>query len=143
MNRTRFAALAEAYGSDLKRWPTAERIAADAWATENSEATAILQRERGLDRVLSAYPVAQPSLDLQRRIATRLLAEARQPGPIARWLAAVITVGALGAVGAGAAAGAAVIAVVPGAASHAGDPGGIYEQSSFGDLGSAEDGAAT
>ena len=63
----RFAALAEAYGSAIERWPIEERDAARAMAG-SAPARAILARQQALDRVLDTYRVPEPSSALSGRV---------------------------------------------------------------------------
>lgn len=63
----RFAALAEAYGSSIERWPVEEREAARAMA-DTAPARAILARQQVLDRALDTYRVPEPSPALAGRI---------------------------------------------------------------------------
>lgn len=63
----RFAALAEAYGAAIERWPVGERAAAQAMAN-GAAARAILARAQDLDRLLDSYRVPAPSSALAGRI---------------------------------------------------------------------------
>ncbi|WP_250888882.1 hypothetical protein [Mesorhizobium sp. dw_380] len=80
MDAKRFAALAEAYGGDLRRWPHAEREAAAAFAS--SEAGQAISRHAGaLDALLDGYSVQHPSKALHDailRVADRHLAQRRR-----------------------------------------------------------------
>ena len=70
MSLERFAALVEAYGGDLDRWPEAERFAAISFAGRSEEARTLLSDAHGLDFLLSrldAPPV--PSAALRERVA--------------------------------------------------------------------------
>lgn len=53
----RFAALADIYGADRRRWPAAERLAAAACPAGD----AILAKAGAVDRFLDGYAVATPS----------------------------------------------------------------------------------
>lgn len=80
MDATRFAALAEAYGSDLRRWPEAERVAAAIFAPSET-GQAILQHARRLDALLDGYRVGAPDKALHGSIvqaAGRYLAQRRR-----------------------------------------------------------------
>ena len=68
MTPERFAALAEAYGGDITRWPDAEREAAKAWLSEHPAADAVLSAERRLDDLLDAWPRSSPSAQLLDRV---------------------------------------------------------------------------
>lgn len=70
MTPERFAQLADAYGANLQRWPSAERSAAQALlATGDRQAQACLQQAGWLDGQLDAYRLPAPSPALARRIA--------------------------------------------------------------------------
>ena len=79
MDAKRFAALAEAYGGDLRRWPEAEREAATAFAS--SEAGQAISRRAGtLDALLDSYRVQPPSKALHGsilRVADRHIVQRR------------------------------------------------------------------
>ncbi|MBZ9796615.1 hypothetical protein [Mesorhizobium sp. ES1-4] len=67
MDARRFAALAQAYGGDLRRWPEAEREAATAFAS--GEAGQAMARHTGtLDALLDSYRVQPPSKALHSSI---------------------------------------------------------------------------
>ncbi|WP_246707244.1 hypothetical protein [Mesorhizobium sp. NZP2077] len=67
MDARRFAALAEAYGGDLRRWPQAEREAASAFAP--SETGQAISRKAGtLDARLDSYSVPHPGKALHDKI---------------------------------------------------------------------------
>lgn len=67
MDARRFAALAEAYGSDLRRWPQAEREAASAFASSET-GQAISQKAGTLDALLDSYSVPHPGKALHDTI---------------------------------------------------------------------------
>lgn len=67
MDADRFAALADAYGGQIRRWPQSEQLAAAAFA-QTAEGRAILREADGLDAVLDLYQVPAPSPGLQMRI---------------------------------------------------------------------------
>jgi hypothetical protein len=83
MTAERFAALAQAYGGDLRRWPEAERAAANAFLiAEPAAAEPLLAAERWMDGALDSTPQPYPSQALRERV----LAAARRPaGPFAGW----------------------------------------------------------
>ncbi|MCZ8545651.1 hypothetical protein OOJ09_15775 [Mesorhizobium qingshengii] len=67
MDARRFAALAAAYGSDLRRWPEAERMAGATFApSETGEA--ILRHAGNLDAQLDSYAVEAPGKALHGSI---------------------------------------------------------------------------
>ena len=67
MDARRFAALAEAYGGDLRRWPQAERGAAAAFASSET-GQAISRRAHTLDALLDSYRVRHPGKALHDTI---------------------------------------------------------------------------
>lgn len=67
MDARRFAALAEAYGSDLRRWPQAEREAASTFASSET-GQAISQKAGTLDALLDSYSVPHPGKALHDTI---------------------------------------------------------------------------
>jgi hypothetical protein len=71
MDRVRFEAIVSAYGGEPRRWPEAERAAAQAYADSHaSEFEALLREARALDDVLDAdAPVAASDLLIARVIA--------------------------------------------------------------------------
>ncbi len=71
MSFERFAALAEAYGGDVDRWPEAERFAALSLAGRSEKARTLLADAHGLDFVLSRFDTApDPSSGLRERVAS-------------------------------------------------------------------------
>ena len=69
MEMTRFEALADAYGADLRRWPHEEQEAARALLErEPSAARAILAAADDLDALLAASPAPAPSQTLRDAI---------------------------------------------------------------------------
>ncbi len=80
MDRARFEDLIAAYGADAKRWPEAERAAAEAFAARAPDA---LQDARVIDALLDLDAPAPASLPLLRKVL------ARTPKPALTWRAAV------------------------------------------------------
>lgn len=76
----RFSALAEAYGGELERWPTALRPAASVLLADNPAAQGILDEARALDRMLEAAPPPQAPPELMAAIL-----EDADPLPPRRW----------------------------------------------------------
>ena len=71
MSLERFAALAEAYGGDIDRWPEAERFAALSLAGRSEEARTLLADAHGLDFLLSRIDAPpDPSPGLRERMAS-------------------------------------------------------------------------
>ncbi|WP_192257349.1 hypothetical protein [Mesorhizobium silamurunense] len=77
MDAKRFAALAEAYGSALHRWPRAEQAAAALFA-ESEEGRAILASAGRLDAILDRHHVEAPSPALHGEIVARATTQLRQ-----------------------------------------------------------------
>ncbi|PBB80393.1 hypothetical protein CK218_13530 [Mesorhizobium sp. WSM3879] len=77
MNAQRFAALADAYGSALHRWPRAEQAAATLFA-ESEEGRAILATAGRLDVILDRHHVEAPSRTLHGEIVARATTQLSQ-----------------------------------------------------------------
>jgi hypothetical protein len=80
MDAKRFAALAQAYGGDPRRWPEDERAAAEAFASSEA-GQAISQHAGKLDTLLDGYRVRHPSKALSGsilRAADRYLVQRRR-----------------------------------------------------------------
>lgn len=80
MDARRFAALTEAYGGDLRRWPEAEREAATTFAS-NEAGQAVLQQAGRFDTLLDSYKVPHPGKALHDtilRVADRHLVQRRR-----------------------------------------------------------------
>ena len=91
MDDTRFQALAEAWGGDIRRWPEAERASAEAFrATHGDRAAAILTEAQGLDVLLDRAPRAEASAHLRARVIASAEAGLRPRQPLftrpAGWL---------------------------------------------------------
>ncbi|PBB20848.1 hypothetical protein [Mesorhizobium sp. WSM4313] len=108
MDAERFAALADAYGGALHRWPPGEQAAAMLFADTN-EGRAILARAGRLDAMLDRHRVDAPSPALHRTIVVRAAAEVRQSRRRRFWW---LGFGLAGVGLAGAVAGLALVAVV-------------------------------
>ncbi|MBZ9820163.1 hypothetical protein [Mesorhizobium sp. CA4] len=108
MDAKRFAALADAYGSTLHRWPPAEQAAAMLFA-ETEQGLAILARAGRLDAMLDRHRVEAPSPALHRMIVVRAATEVRQERRRRFWW---LGFGLAGAGLAGAVAGLALVTVV-------------------------------
>lgn len=67
MDARRFAALTEAYGGDLRRWPQVEREAAAAFASSETGQD-ISRQARALDARLDSYSVRHPGKALHDTI---------------------------------------------------------------------------
>ena len=124
----RFAALAEAYGGVVARWPQADRDAAMRMASSD-EARAILQDALSLDEALDAWVSPAPSRALSDRIAVTAPAPRRSLATRTRlWWSGIGVATAL----AGAAAGGIAVAV----AAPVDAPSD--NSTSFGDIGGQE-----
>lgn len=67
MELERFEILAKSHGADLRRWPAAERLAAEPLARQ-AEAQALLAAETELDAWLDGYRTPAPSVQLSAAI---------------------------------------------------------------------------
>ena len=88
MTAERFHALIAAYGADARRWPEAERAAAEAFAAAcPGIARTALEKAGAIDALLHASPVRSPSAMLRDRViasAADAGLKARREGR--RWL---------------------------------------------------------
>jgi hypothetical protein len=88
MTSERFLALVAAYGADARRWPEAERAAAQAFASSNPAAVGpALDDADAADALLHASRVVHPSMALRDRViasAAEAGLKARREGR--RWL---------------------------------------------------------
>jgi hypothetical protein len=126
MSVERFAALAQAYGSGLDRWPEEHRAPAEVIAATQA-GHAILMQARSLDLVLDAYRVEQPSAALAGRIVAESGRRRDHRRRILRWWAGL---GLVGVSLAGAIAGAmAATAILPRADT---DPGMVADTGVWG-----------
>lgn len=71
MDRARFETLIAAYGATPNRWPEEERAAAEAFATADPHAAALLSEADRIDVLLFAHRVAAPSAALRARVIER------------------------------------------------------------------------
>ncbi len=90
MDIKRFEELAEAYGGDIARWPTAEQTGGRAYlAADPDAARAALARAADLDEALDAWRVPHPSMALRDTVlaAAPRARPARAAGsPMGLWL---------------------------------------------------------
>jgi hypothetical protein len=78
MTRARFAALAEAFGGEIARWPAADREAAAALlASDPDFAAATLAEASGLDEVLAQWP----AMEVRPALRQAVIAAAPRPRP--------------------------------------------------------------
>ncbi len=99
MTPERFAALAEAYGADINRWPDADRGAARVLAATDAESQATLRAAELLDRALLAAPTYAASRDLFDRVVAEAPRQAKRTRMM-RWLSAIGLGAALATAGA-------------------------------------------
>lgn len=92
---TRFRALAEAYGSDLGRWPEGEREAARELLERSAEARELLAAERSLDEAFASLAAPPLPPGLQERLA-RVPDEVRAPRRLLRLPRRTLVAPALG-----------------------------------------------
>lgn len=98
MTPQRFADLADAYGSDPRRWPAAEREAAQALlALGAPRELEVLRQAAQLDRLLDKHRVGVPDPALVRRI----IASAPTASPDAFWAPLAGWLSRAGFIGAG------------------------------------------
>ncbi len=122
MTSERFAALADAYGGDIDRWPGSERRAAGAYLHSHPEARPILLRQAGLDAALAAWAVPHPTVSLAAEIARNVLNRQALLWRLRVWLSSA---GAAAALAGGVAAGMSLVAVSAPPPSQW--TGGLYE----------------
>lgn len=108
MDARRFAALADAHGGALRRWPEAEQAEALLFA-ETEPGCAILAAAGKLDAMLDRHRVEAPSPALYDAVVTRATAEVRQGRRNRLWW---LGFGLAGVGLAGAVAGLALVTVV-------------------------------
>ncbi|MCO7569463.1 hypothetical protein NJH78_05705 [Pseudomonas chlororaphis] len=106
MTPERFAYLADAYGADLQRWPSAERAQAQALLdTGHATARQALQQARWLDTRLDSYRVPEPSPALVRQIIATAALHPPAPTLWQRYAGWLTSLGWIGVGLSGAAAG--------------------------------------
>ncbi|MEQ8405676.1 MAG: hypothetical protein RKE49_11305 [Oceanicaulis sp.] len=93
MTLTRFKALCEAYGGDLRRWPATERADAEALSAQSAEARDVLAEAALLDAALSQARSPAPSPELSRRVAESAPGPSGAPSWAAVAAAAALMVG--------------------------------------------------
>ncbi|MDP3295172.1 MAG: sigma factor [Nevskia sp.] len=81
MNLERFAVIVDAYGADPRRWPAAERDAAQTFVASDAQAAVLLTEALALDASLDALPTPEPAGAALRRAAMPLPITARS----SRW----------------------------------------------------------
>ncbi|WP_428395262.1 hypothetical protein [Lichenicoccus sp.] len=108
MSPERFAALADAFGGDLDRWPAAERDAACAHLRQHPDANAMLAGAGKLDDTLAAWTVPPPGAALAGRIAAAAVQSRARARRLRLWLSSL---GAAATLAGGVAAGASFMAI--------------------------------
>lgn len=106
LDAARFGAILDAYGADPRRWPAAERAAAQAFAATDTRAPALLAAAADLDGLIGG-PLPAPASDALRE-AVIASAKAKPGRRRSLWWAGA----GLGAALAGAAAGALTVGVL-------------------------------
>ncbi len=87
MTKTRFEALAQAYGGDVTRWPEAERDAAlRLLAAQPDLARTVLADALRLDMALDALPAPAAGADLRARVVAAA-PKVKARAPWRRWIA--------------------------------------------------------
>lgn len=77
MTPERFRAIVDAYGTDARRWPAAERADASAWAQRHrSEADALLAEAAQVDAWLASHNVEAPDAAFIERVVASAPASA-------------------------------------------------------------------
>ncbi len=107
MTPARFGGLAEAYGSDVDRWPLTERVAARAYLAAHPEAADELAAQRRLDVALAMWTEPGAGTVLAGRIAATVASRHAYRRRLRLWLSGV---GAAAALASGVAAGMSLVA---------------------------------
>lgn len=94
MTVERFMALAEAYGADLRRWPEAERAAAEAFLAAAPEtARPVLAEADRIDDLLFASARPRPSAALRERVLNSAVqVRLKAAGAGRRWLERLVLI---------------------------------------------------
>lgn len=104
MDMDRFRVLADAYGGDLRRWPTEDRAGAEALRDGSAEARALLDDEAGFDHLLHGFEAVAVPAALREAVIASARAKPVRAKPAWRfWMSGA---GLFGAGAAGALAGA-------------------------------------
>lgn len=91
MTFDRFAALANAYGGSIERWPASERHAARAYLEASPEAHALLAQAAWLDATLASWTVPGPGAALAARITTAATRQHARRRRLLLWLSGLGT----------------------------------------------------
>ncbi|WP_293397106.1 hypothetical protein [Nevskia sp.] len=89
MSLERFAVIVDAYGADPRRWPAAERDAAQSFAAADARAAVLLAEALALDASLDALPIPEPAGAVLRRAAMPLPVTAHS----SRWQELLVLLG--------------------------------------------------
>jgi len=71
MDLARFRRIVEAWGASPRRWPPAERAAAEAFLAASPEAARLVEDAASLDTLLDAVPAPRPTAALAGRLLQR------------------------------------------------------------------------
>lgn len=137
MNAERLEQLIEAYGASPRRWPEAERAAAERLLAERPELRASLQAAGDLDHWLDLSPNPRPSAALHDRVLASAVQAGRGRKPVfglSRPLAWLAGVGMAAATCAGAVSGMALTTHMTADAQAE----AVYAQASFGVIDDSE-----
>ncbi|MBU1324627.1 MAG: hypothetical protein KJ676_05250 [Alphaproteobacteria bacterium] len=95
MERERFETLAGTHGGDLRRWPEAERAAAERLLARTPDLRSALDAAAALDALLDASPTPWPSQALRDRVIAAAPVPARFPAlaGVAGWAGALSPAG--------------------------------------------------
>lgn len=87
MTLDRLTALADAFGGDLRRWPTADRAAAEHLLATDPAARAVFDAAMSFDALLATSPRPQASAALRDRVIDAAARAGLKPRPARRfWL---------------------------------------------------------
>jgi len=85
MTLDRLTALADAWGGDLRRWPTADRAAAERLLAGDPAARAVLDAASALDALLFASPRPEASAALRDQVIAAASRAGLKPRPARRF----------------------------------------------------------
>lgn len=85
MTLDRLTALADAWGGDLRRWPTADRAAAERLLAGDPAARAVLDAASALDALLFASPRPEASAALRDQVIAAANRAGLKPRPARRF----------------------------------------------------------
>lgn len=108
MTPSRFAALADAFGGNIDRWPEGERQEGWAYFQSAPDGRLLLEAQARLDGILASWTVQPPETGLLTRIAADVVRRQATWRRVRLWLSGV---GAAAAVAGGVAAGTVVVSL--------------------------------